>query len=180
MSAQHGPNVNYPQPAHKISVGLPLRPYSCPCDQATRSLFLGATQTLFGRGGSLNPVLSQESCGKPGGCWAWGYSLPGPHTGPRNFIALKPSPYHLFFQCPLNFLVSCFHKCWDTVDCSLCSSVYQLGVSPLCRGRWTPLPPISLPSSPLRNKIYLSAKSIKTHMYIKNYRTEVPPGLQKP
>ena len=89
--------------------------------------------------------LSQESCSRPCSL-AWGFSHPGPCAGPRDLIVLKHSSYHLIFQCPLQFLVSDIHICCSTGGCSLCSSD-QLGVSPVPRGKWTPLPPISLPSS---------------------------------
>ena len=73
-------------------------------------------------------------------------SCPAPHAGPRDLFVLKRSPYCLFFQCPVYFLVSYLHKRWRAVGCSLCSSVDWLGVSPRCSGEWTPLPPISSPS----------------------------------
>ena len=79
---------------------------------------------------------------------AWGCSCPGPHAGPRDLIVLKPSPYHLFFQCRLYFLVSYLHKRWAAFGCSLCSSVEWVGVSPRCRGKLTLLPPILPPSFP--------------------------------
>ena len=67
-------------------------------------------QALFGRGGcflpsSLPGVLQQAPHGQ-----AWGCSLPGPHVGPRDLFVLKQSPYLLFSQCPLYFLVSYLHK----------------------------------------------------------------------
>ena len=96
-------------------------------------------------------ALSQESCSRSSGHWAWGCSHPGPcagpRTGPRDLIILKHSPYCLIFQCPLQFLVSNLHICWDTVVCSLCSLEDLLGVSPVLRGKWTLLPSIPLPSS---------------------------------
>ena len=63
-----------------------------------------------------------------------------------DLIVLKQSLYRLIFQCPLHFLVSYLHICCGTVSCSLCSSVDWVGVSPVCSGKWTPLPPISQPS----------------------------------
>ena len=90
--------------------------------------------------------FSQEYYSRPGGRWAWGCSHPDPCTGPRDLIVLN-SPYHLIFQCPLQFLVSNLHICWDILGCSLCSSEDQLGVSPVHRGKRTPLPPLSLQSS---------------------------------
>ena len=95
------------------------------------------------REGAVNQALSQESCHRPSRRWAQGCSRPGP----RDLFVLKQSLYHLFFQCPLYFLVSYLHKRWGAVGCSLCSSVDWLGVSPMCRGKWTLLPPISPPSS---------------------------------
>ena len=32
VRAHHGPTLNCPQPAHMVSMGLPLHPYSPPCD----------------------------------------------------------------------------------------------------------------------------------------------------
>ena len=55
--------------------------------------------------------------------------------------------HHLIFECPVQFLVSNLHICWNTVGCLLCFSEDQLGVSPMCRGKWTLLLPISPPSS---------------------------------
>ena len=85
---------------------------------------------------------------------ASGCSCPGPRAGPRDIFVLKQSHYRLFFQCPLYFLVSYLHKCWGTVGCLLCSSVNRLGVSPVCRGKWTPLPLISPPSSMKDSPVY--------------------------
>ena len=92
-------------------------------------------------------ALSQESCSRSSRRWTWGCSCPGPRACPRDLIVLKHSLYCLIFQCPLQFLVSNLHICWDNFDCSLCSSEDWLGVSPVHRGKWTPLPSISLPSS---------------------------------
>ena len=114
--------------------------------QATRCLSVLLKLCLVGEE-AVNPALSQESCGRPSGHQTWGCSHPGPHAGSRSLIVLKQSPYCLVFQCPLHFLVSCLHICWGTVGCSLCSSVDRLGVSPVCRGKWTLLPPILPPSS---------------------------------
>ena len=106
--------------------------------QATRSFLVLLKFCLSGEG-AVNPTLSRESCSRTSGC-------PSLCPGPRVLFVLKPSPYHLFFQCPLYFLVSYLHKRWGTVGCSLCSSVDWLGVSPMCRGKWNPLPLISPPS----------------------------------
>ena len=96
-------------------------------------------------------ALSQESCSRPGGCQAWGCSCPGPRAGPKGLIVLKHSLYCLIFQCPLQFLVSNLHICWNSIGCLLCSSEDRLGVSTMHSGEWTLLPPISLPSSPRSN-----------------------------
>ena len=101
-------------------------------------------QALFGSGGgrksgSLPGVLQQAPHGR-----AWGCSRPGASVGPRDLFVLKQSPYLLFSQCPLYFLVSYLHKRWDAFGCSLCFSVEWVGVSPRCRGKLTPLPPISI------------------------------------
>ena len=106
-----------------------LFPYLQP--QATRSLSVLLNPCLAGEGaGSLPGVLHQA--------WrelSWGCGRTGPWAGPRDLFVLKQFPYRLFFQCPLNFLVSFLHKCWGTIGCSLCSSVDWLGVPPLCRGK---------------------------------------------
>ena len=47
----HSPTLNSPQLAPTVSVGLPLCPYSPPCDSSNQ-ISLGAAQALFGRGGS--------------------------------------------------------------------------------------------------------------------------------
>ena len=51
------------------------------------------------------------------------------------------------FSMSSTILVSNLHICWHTVGYSLCSSEDWLGVSPMYRGKWTLLPPISPPSS---------------------------------
>ena len=70
-----------------------------------------------------------------------GCPLFGSNTGPFTVPGLTVS--HLFFQCPQYFLVSYLHKRWDAVGCLLCSSVDWLGISPMCRRKWTLLPPIT-------------------------------------
>ena len=92
--------------------------------------------------GSLPRILEQTLKDR-----AWCCSPPGPCAGPRDLIVLKHFPYHLTFQCPLQFLVSNLHICWDTVGCSLCSSDDWLGVSLVHRGKWTLFPPTLLPYS---------------------------------
>ena len=95
--------------------------------------------------GAVNLALSQESCGRPSGH--------GPGATVTLVLALVPGTF-LSWSNPLTV---CFfsilytfwslHKCWGAVGCSLCSSVDWLGVLPRCGGKWTQLPPISLPSS---------------------------------
>ena len=143
----HGPTLNSPQPEPTVSMGLPLRPYSPPCNfkqpgpsRCCPSLVWQGREPLTG---SLPGVLRQGWQQAPG----LGLQLPWSRAGPRDLIVLKQSLYCHFFQCPLYFLVSYLHICRGIVGCSLCSSVDRLGVSPMCRGKWTPLPPISPPSS---------------------------------
>ena len=76
--------------------------------------------------GSLPRILQQTLL------LGWGFSLPGPRTGPGDLIVLKHSSYRQIFQCPLS-LVSDLRICWNTVGCSLCSSD-QLGISLVLRG----------------------------------------------
>ena len=130
-----------------VSVGLSLHPYSPPChfkqpgvSPCCSSLVWQGREPLTG---SLPGVLRQGWQQAPG----LGLQLPWSRAGPRDLIVLKQSLYCHFFQCPLYFLVSYLHICRGIVGCSLCSSVDRLGVSPMCRGKWTPLPPISPPSS---------------------------------
>ena len=51
------------------------------------------------------------------------------------------------------------------VGCSLCSSVDRLHVSPMCRGKWTLLPPILPPSSSPASKFWQSAQSWGSKSY---------------
>ena len=162
VRARHGLTLNSSQPVSTVSVGA-HRPHVFATSSLFPSLWLQATRSLLvllkpclAGEGAVDPALSQKPCGRPCGCNVWGCSHLGPCAGSRNLIVLKHSPYRLIFQCPLHFLVSYLHICWGTVGCSLCSSEDQLGISPMCRGKWTPLPPIS-PSSyliSLSNSIY--------------------------
>ena len=121
-------------------MGLPLHPYSSPCDFKQPGLSR-CCSSLVWQGRDLLTWLSPKSPATDPAV-----AEPGPHTGPRDLIFWKQSPYRLFFQCPLYFLVSNLHKRWGTVGWSLCSSVDWVGVSPTCRGKRTLLPPILLPS----------------------------------
>ena len=105
---------------HSPCVFATLSLFSTLWFQASRSLLVLLKPCLAGEG-AIDLVLSQESCGRPCGHWAWGYSHPGPCAGPRDLIVLKHSPNCLIFQCPLQFLVSNLHICWDTIGCSLCA-----------------------------------------------------------
>ena len=134
VKVPHSPTLNPPQPAPTVSVCLPLCPYSPPCDFKQPSLSWCCSSLVWqGRelltwGSPRSPVAGQR-------VWVWGSSHTGPGAGPRDIFVLKQSPYHLFFQCPLYFLVSYLHKHWGTVGCLLYSSVDWLGVSPVCRGK---------------------------------------------
>ena len=144
----HGPSLLSWRP---VSVGAHR-----PCVFATSSLFFPCDfknpdstwccSNLVWHGRELLTWLSPK---KPAvdlaGAGPGDRSHPGPHAGPRDLIVLKHSPYCLVFQCPLQFLFSSLHICWDTVSCLLCSSEDRQGVSHLCRGKWTPLPPILPP-----------------------------------
>ena len=105
---------------HTAPVCLPLRPYSPPATSSIQVPVVLLKPCLAGEG-AVDLALSQESCSRPGGHWTWGCSHPAPHTGPRDLIVLKHSPYRLIFQCLIQFLVSNLHICWDIVGCSLCS-----------------------------------------------------------
>ena len=59
------------------------------------------------------------------------------------------------FSMSSTILASNLHICWDTVGCSLCSSEDQLGIPPVHRGKWAPLPSTSLPPSKILSLFYL-------------------------
>ena len=128
-----------------VSLCFPLRPYSPPCDFRQPGLSKCCSGLVWQRRGPLtqlsprNPAAGPTRAGR--GC-----SHPGPSVGPRDLFVLKQSPYLLFSQCPLYVLVSYLHKRWAAFGCSLCFSVEWVGVSRRCRGKLTPLPPISPPS----------------------------------
>ena len=105
----HGPTLNSPQPVPMVSMGLPLCPYSLPCDFKQPGLSQ-CCSSLVWQGRELLTWLSPRSpaAGPVGGCGALGCCHPGPCTGPRDLFVLKQSPYHLFFQCPLYFLSPIF------------------------------------------------------------------------
>ena len=130
----------------RVSLGFPLRPYSPPFDFRPPGLSQCCSGLVWqGRGPLIRLSPRSPAAGLAG--QAWGCSCPGPCVGPRDLFVLKQSPYLLFSQCPLYFLVSYLHKRWADFGCSLCSSVEWVGISPRCRGKLTPLPPISPPSS---------------------------------
>ena len=149
-----GPSLsNSSQPVSIVSVGE-----HHPCVFASSSLFPPETSSiqvhprvaqtaLYGREGSplsdsLPRILQQTQ-------QALGLGLQPPWSlrwpqGPYCPEALSlPSD----FSMSSTVLPSNLHICWDTVGCSLCSSVDWVGVSPMCRGKWNPLPPIECQTS---------------------------------
>ena len=131
-----------------------------------KQVFHSVAQALFGRGGghlpgSLPVVLQQAPHRR-----AWDCSCPGPRVGPRDLFVLKQSPYLPFSQCPLYFLVSYLHKRWAAFGCLLCSSVDWVGVSPLCRGKLTQLPPVSPPSSLSYNPFLVISEMVFQEMAV--------------
>ena len=136
VRAPHHPTLNSPQPAPTVSVCLPLRPYSLPCDFKQPGLSWCCSSLVWqGR----EPLTRLSPWSPTAGPEGEGLGLQSPWSlhwsqGP---FSLKQSPYCLFFQCTLYFLVSYLHKRWGTFGCLLCSSVDLLGVSPKCRGKWT-------------------------------------------
>ena len=77
-------------------------------------------------------------------------------TGPGAAVALVPALVPGTLLSQTNLLTICFllyntilasrlHICWDSVGCSLWSSEDWPCVPPVCKGKWTPLPPPSLP-----------------------------------
>ena len=145
-----GPTFNSPQPVPEVSLGFPLHPYSPPCDFRQPGLSQCCSGLVW-QGREALTQLSPRSHAAGPHRRAWGCSCPSPRIGPRDLFVLKQSPYFLFSQCPLYFLVSYLHKRWAAFGCSLCFSVEWVGVSPRCRGKLTPLLPISLPSSLMIN-----------------------------
>ena len=142
VRAQHGPTLNSPQPAHTVSMGLPLCPYSPPCDFKQPGLSW-CCSSLVWQGMELLawlspriPVAGQVGVGL-GLKSSWSlYWSQGP-------FCPEAIPLPSVFSVS-SIMVSYLHKRWGTVGCSLCSSVDWLGVSPMCRGKWTLLLPISL------------------------------------
>ena len=94
--------------------------------------------------GAIDLDLSQESCGRPSGHRALGFSHPGACAGPllSQSTLLLPSD----FSMSSTVLTSNLHICWYTVCCSPCSSEDRLDIPPVSKGKWTLLPPI-LPAS---------------------------------
>lgn len=136
------------QPVSTVSAGE-----HCPCASPTSSLFPPVTSgtqihpsttlsSLFGRG--WNCLL--DSC--PRILWQW---WAGTRLGIHALVSgILPSQSNLLTVCfsmSSTIFASNIHICWDSVGYSFCSSEYQLGVLPACRGTWTPLSPTSPPSS---------------------------------
>ena len=130
-----------------VSIGLPLRPYSPPCNFKQPGLSQCFWGLVWQETEPLTPLSPRSPAADPAGV-GLGLQLPLSHAGPRDLFVLKHSSYLLFSQCPLYFLVSYLHKHWAALGCSLCSSVDWVGVSPRCRGKLTLLLPISLTCSP--------------------------------
>ena len=89
-----------------------------------------------------------------------GLQLPwSPHWSQGPFCP-EAVPLPSVFLVSSILLVSYFHKRWGAVGYLLCALVDRLGVSPECRGKWTLLPPISMPSfSP--NHFYLTFLNVQ-------------------
>ena len=121
---------------HTVSVCLPLHPYSLQWLQASRSLLVLLKPCLAVEG-AVDLALSQEP---------WGCSCPGSLSSPKDLVVPEALSLPSDISMCSTVLASSPHICWDTIGCSLCCSEDRLGVLPLCRGKWTPLPPISLPS----------------------------------
>ena len=98
--------------------------------------------------------------------WSQGPSCP-------EALSLSYVSLLLIFQCSLQFLLSGLHIFWDTIGCLLCSSEDQLGISPVHRGKWTPLPPTLLPSSLLWFWLSLVHPSVQ----LADYASHHPPCL---
>ena len=90
VRAPHGPTLNSPQLVPTVSMGLPLHPYSPPCDfkqpglsQCCSSLAWQGREYYLD---SLPGVLRQAQQAR-----AWGCSHPCPCAGPRDIFVLKQS-----------------------------------------------------------------------------------------
>ena len=93
----HGPTLNSPQLVPTVSLGLPLRPYSPPCDFKQPGLSQCCSSFIWeGR----EPLTCLSPRSPVAGPWAraWVCSCPGPQAGARDLFVLKQSPYCLFFS----------------------------------------------------------------------------------
>ena len=126
-------------------MSLPLRPYSPACDFKQPGVSWCCSSLVWQRRESLASLSPRSPVADLEGVDLWLQS-PWPLHWSQGTFCPEATPYHLFFQCPLYFLVSYLHKCWVIIGCSLCSSVDWVSVSPRCRGKLTLLPPILLPS----------------------------------
>ena len=138
------PTLNSPQPAPTGLLGFSTSSlFPTLRLQATRSLTVLLRPCLAGEGAvnRLSPRSPAASCTWPGAA-----ATLVPTLIPGTFLSWS-NPLTFCFLCPLYFLVSYLYKRWTAFGCSLCFSVEWLGVSPRCRGKLTPLPSISPPSS---------------------------------
>ena len=88
--------------------GFTTRPYSPPCDFKQPGLSWCCSNLVW-QGRQLLTQLSPRSFAA--GLVGMGLGLQLPWS-PWDLSVLKQSPHHLFFQCPLYFLVSYLHKRW--------------------------------------------------------------------
>ena len=95
VRAPHGPTLNSPQPAPTVSVGLPLHPYSPPCDLKQPGLSW-CCSSLVWQGRDLSTWLSPRSpAAGPVGA-GLGLQLPCSPRWSQGPFCPEASPYHLF------------------------------------------------------------------------------------
>ena len=145
VRALHSPTLNSPQLIHTVSVGLPVCPYSPPCDFKQPGLSQ-CCSSLVWQGRELLTWLSPRSPAAGLAGLGLGLQLPCSTCWSQGPFCPEAIPLPSVFSVSSVLLVSYLHKRWAAFGCSLCYSVEWVGFSPRCRGKLTPLPPISPPS----------------------------------
>ena len=96
VRAPHTPTLNSPQLVPTVSVGLPLCPYSPPCDFKQPGLSWCCSSLVWQGREPLTRLSPRSPAAGPVGSGLGLQSL-WSCTGPRDLYVLKQSPYPLFF-----------------------------------------------------------------------------------
>ena len=135
-----------PQPAPAVSLGLPLCPYSPPCDFRQPGLSQCCSGLVWQRRRPLTWLSPRSPAAGPAHA-GLGLQLSWSLRWSQGLFCPEAIPLPSVFSVSSVLLVSYLHKRWAAFGCSLCFSVEWVGVSPRCRGTLTLLPPISPPYS---------------------------------